>query len=243
MIRDDFTHVYSQDVLGDKIDPRSEELFEMRSNERFFREAKRTYWPQAKRPSRKPSAPWCRWCGYPARHLTISAAGAMLVTMSEPDPASRSSSTPTPAVRTQRRQQEAIAQLDESFEWYRKQSKKARIRFSVLEVLIVVASMGVVALGILIPHDARPAGLLGAAVTALAGIRSIFHWNDNWKRFMLACITLSGLKRLYEHGAPPFDVDDDLADQILVAAINDVELTESKAWSILPGPERAHAKA
>ena len=82
--------------------------------------------------------------------------------------------------------------------------------------------------------------IIGAGVVVLTGLRSVFHFYDNWTRFGWACGVIRIELRLYTAAVPPYD-DPQTRDAILLKKINSTELTETSQWMSLPGPGSPHA--
>jgi hypothetical protein len=130
----------------------------------------------------------------------------------------------------------AMAVAKESFEWYARNARLARLRFQVAEVVLLTVAAAVPIAGILTPDDSRLAAILGAVVVALTGLRTLFHWHDNWTRFASACSAISAEVRLYYFRVAPYD-NPGTRDQHLVKRVNDVENTEVGGWLTLSTPQ------
>jgi Protein of unknown function (DUF4231) len=130
--------------------------------------------------------------------------------------------------------QEAASLVD----WYVRNGRASRVRFQIAEVVLLVFSSSVPVAGILTPHDARLPAILGAIVVLLTGLRTVFHWRDNWMRFTFACREIKAEMRIYDLGAYPYD-DPATRDAVLTAKINDVEKAETSSWMTLGGPDSA----
>jgi Protein of unknown function (DUF4231) len=120
------------------------------------------------------------------------------------------------------------------FYWYVDNARSSRFRYQVSEVILLVVAASVPIAGILTPGDARLPAALGAVVVMLTGLRSVFHWHDNWTRFSMACASLKAELRLYDQRVPPYD--DPTRDDVLVKNVNNVELTETTQWMRLASP-------
>jgi uncharacterized protein DUF4231 len=114
--------------------------------------------------------------------------------------------------------------------WYGKYAARARDRYRVLEValLIVGASISVAALAW--PGNGVPAALLGGIVVVLTGLRQVFHWQENYVRFTWAYQTLKQERRRYDVGEPPYN-DPSLRDRKLMEVVNSVEARETQGWA------------
>lgn len=116
--------------------------------------------------------------------------------------------------------------------WYVLNALSSRRRYLISEVGLLVASTAVPVVGILSPHDARGPAVIGAIVVMLSGLRSIFHWRDNWIRFTVAGAAIKSELRLYDSEAAPYaDASTRLAS--LVSRLNTIEMNETQAWTTL----------
>jgi uncharacterized protein DUF4231 len=71
-----------------------------------------------------------------------------------------------------------------------------------------------------------------------SGLRSVFHWKDNYLRFSHARESLEAQRRLYVTHTSPYD-DPDTRDQRLAAAVTKVEQDEMRGWiKLAAGPPR-----
>jgi hypothetical protein len=126
----------------------------------------------------------------------------------------------------------AVRECEDLITWYAKYGSRARDRYRVLEValLIVGASISVAALAR--PGNGVPAALLGGVVVILTGLRQVFHWQENYVRFTSACQTLKQERRRYDVGEPPYD-DPAVRDRKLMDIVNSVEAQETQGWAQL----------
>jgi Protein of unknown function (DUF4231) len=126
----------------------------------------------------------------------------------------------------------AVGVCEDLIAWYGKYAARARDRYRVLEValLIVGASISVAALAW--PGNGVPAALLGGVVVVLTGLRQVFHWQENFVRFTWAYQTLKQERRRYDVGEPPYD-DPTLRDRRLMEVVNTVEARENQGWAEL----------
>jgi len=127
------------------------------------------------------------------------------------------------------------SEAERVFGYYVRNAKASRLRFQISEMILLAATATVPVAGILTPGDARPAAIIGAAVVVLTGLRSVFHFYDNWTRFAGTCALLSAELRLYEASVAPYDVPA-TRDEILLRKINSAELAETVQWMKLPPP-------
>ena len=94
---------------------------------------------------------------------------------------------------------------------------------------VLVVSAAIPASAVLVPNDSTVAALLGAVVVILAGLRAVFHWQDNYLRFSGAREAVEAERRLYHTSAVPYE-DAATRDQILAAAVSKIEQEEMAGW-------------
>lgn len=66
-------------------------------------------------------------------------------------------------------------------------------------------------------------------VVVLTGLRSIFHWQDNYLRFSAAREAIEAERRSYNTAAEPYD-DAGSRDRALAAAVTRIEQEEMRGW-------------
>ncbi len=116
-----------------------------------------------------------------------------------------------------------------SYEWYQDAAIRCRRAYRISETAILIISAAIPASAAIIQNDARLAAVLGAIVVILSGLRSVFHWQDNYLRFSGAREAIEAQRRLYHTGAPPYD-DPATRDQVLAAEVSRIEQEEMAGW-------------
>jgi Protein of unknown function (DUF4231) len=124
----------------------------------------------------------------------------------------------------------AVGLANDSYEWYRTHAIRARRNFRVAEIILLVVAAAVPTSAVVVPHNATVPAILGAIVVVLSGLRSLFHWQDNYVRFSGAREAIEGERRGYKTGAKPYD-DPHTRDQVLVAAVSRIEQDEMRGWT------------
>lgn len=81
----------------------------------------------------------------------------------------------------------------------------------------------------LMHNDARVPAVLGALIVVLAGLRSVFHWQENYLRYSGAREAIEAQRRLYLTEATPY-ADPATRDQELADAITRIEQEEMAGW-------------
>jgi hypothetical protein len=112
---------------------------------------------------------------------------------------------------------------------------RARKAYKLSEALIIVVSAAVPASAIVTPDNATAPAILGAIVVVLTGLRSVFHWQENYLRFSSAREAVNAELRLYNVGAEPYDTGSS-RDQVLVKAVSRIEQNEMSTWVQIATP-------
>ncbi len=126
----------------------------------------------------------------------------------------------------------AMTIANESYDWYRTRAIDARRAHRVSESMLLIVSAAVPTAAVLLPHDARLPAIFGAIAVVLAGLRSLFHWQDNYIRFSLAREAVESERRLYHTSAYPYD-DPATRDRLLAAAVTRIEHDEMSTWIVI----------
>ncbi|MFD1541889.1 DUF4231 domain-containing protein [Nonomuraea guangzhouensis] len=129
----------------------------------------------------------------------------------------------------------ALGLADSSYEWYRRAAIKARSYFRLSETLQLLISATIPVVAVLVPGDARVPAVLGAVLMVLTGLRSVFHWHDDYIRFSIARETVEAERRLYLTRSVPYH-DDSTRDQRLASMITMIERQEMDAWTKIASP-------
>jgi hypothetical protein len=123
----------------------------------------------------------------------------------------------------------AMALATESFNWYKRHAVSSRRAYKCSETALVIVAAAIPTSAAIAPHNVIVPAVLGAVVVILSGLRSVFHWQDNYLRFSGAREAVEAERRLYETGAAPY-ADETSKDQILAAAISRIEQEEMAGW-------------
>jgi Protein of unknown function (DUF4231) len=125
--------------------------------------------------------------------------------------------------------------LDEKYAWYRSHAVRARQRYQVLEVTVLVfAAMVPVSAVVTEPWVTA---LLGGVVVVLTGLRSIFSWQEDWLRFTEAWQQLQFARTLYVNRLPPYDDDATRVSRIVVR-VQEVQAAETRGWLALRAADK-----
>jgi hypothetical protein len=126
----------------------------------------------------------------------------------------------------------AVGVCEDLIVWYGKYAARARDRYRVLEVALLIIGASISVAALVWPGNGVPAALLGGIVVVLTGLRQIFHWQENYVRFTWACQTLKQERRRYDVGEPPYN-DPALRDRKLMEVVNTVEAQDTQGWGHL----------
>lgn len=123
----------------------------------------------------------------------------------------------------------ALELADGSYEWYKHHAIRCRRGHRITETATLVIAAAIPASAALLNNDARIPAVLGAVIVILSGLRSVFHWQDNYLRFSGARKAIEGQRRLYHTGSAPYD-DPATRNKILAAEVSRIEQEEMAGW-------------
>ncbi|MEV0136095.1 DUF4231 domain-containing protein [Dactylosporangium sp. NPDC050688] len=122
----------------------------------------------------------------------------------------------------------AINVANESFEWYRLHAIRSRKWHKFTEVSVVLIAAAIPASVVVFPDGPVLSALLGTAVVVLTGLKSTFHWQENYLRYSEAREAVETERRRYHTLTVPYDSDQ--RDQILIQKITAIEHDEMRGW-------------
>lgn len=126
----------------------------------------------------------------------------------------------------------AMDVADSSHNWYVIASKRSRRAYRQSELALVALSASIPLAAALAPQDSVLTATLGSCLVILAGLRTIFHWQENYLRFSCAREAVEAERRLYQLHAAPYD-DPATRDSELVKAVTRIEHDEMGRWTKL----------
>ncbi|MFE6622523.1 DUF4231 domain-containing protein [Streptomyces sp. NPDC057740] len=129
----------------------------------------------------------------------------------------------------------AMRVADGSYAWYHRAALRARRAFRLTEILVLLVSAAIPVSAVLASTNAEVPAVLGGVVVVITGLRSVFHWQDDYLRFSEAREAVEAERRLYYTGAEPY-ADPETRDQALAASITRIEQREMGSWVQLAGP-------
>ncbi|MEV6831220.1 DUF4231 domain-containing protein [Amycolatopsis sp. NPDC051102] len=118
---------------------------------------------------------------------------------------------------------------NDSYAWYRAAAIKARQRYKTFETAMLVTASAIPVSAALFPNNTIAPAILGAVVVVLTGLRSIFHFQDNFLRFSEAREAIEAERRLYLTSSSPYD-NANTRDKELAAAVTKIERDEMAKW-------------
>lgn len=123
----------------------------------------------------------------------------------------------------------ALSLADGSFSWYRTAAIRARRLYRAAEISAIVISGLVPLSAVVLPGNTVVPAILGSAVVMITGLRSVFHWHENYLRFSRAREAVEAERRKYRTGAAPYTSSSD-RDAVLAQAITQIEQEEMGQW-------------
>ncbi|GAA1189845.1 DUF4231 domain-containing protein [Pseudonocardia alaniniphila] len=123
----------------------------------------------------------------------------------------------------------ALTVADNSFHWYRTAAIRARRLYRSSEIGAIVLSAFVPLSIAIIPSNTIVPAILGSVVVVVTGLRSVFHWHENYLRFSRAREAVEAERRRYRSGIAPYS-DTVARDGILIEAVTRIEQEEMGQW-------------
>ncbi len=77
----------------------------------------------------------------------------------------------------------AMKLAQDSYRWYHDRALACRRGYQIQETVTLIVAAAIPASAVLTHNDARIPAILGGLVVILAGLRPIFHWQENYLRF------------------------------------------------------------
>ncbi|MFE5917581.1 DUF4231 domain-containing protein [Streptomyces sp. NPDC056468] len=122
-----------------------------------------------------------------------------------------------------------------SHDWYHNAAIRARRNFRLTETLLLLVSASIPVSAVISPGTAQVPAILGGVVVVITGLRSVFHWQDDYLRFSEAREAVEAERRLYYTGAEPY-ADPGTRDRMLAANVTRIEQREMGTWIQLASP-------
>ncbi|MFC8043869.1 DUF4231 domain-containing protein [Nocardia sp. NPDC057353] len=131
----------------------------------------------------------------------------------------------------------ALGLADSSYTWYAGAAVKARRFHRLTEVLQLLASAAIPLSAAIVSDNIVIPAVLGAFVVVVTGLRSAFHWQDDYLRFSQAREAVEAERRLYRTSAAPYD-EPGTRDQRLAQSVTRIEQGEMGGWLDIAAPRR-----
>ncbi|WP_344496676.1 DUF4231 domain-containing protein [Nonomuraea monospora] len=124
----------------------------------------------------------------------------------------------------------ALEIADKSHAWYGRAAVKARRFYRISEIAQLFLSASIPIVALLVPGDATVPAMLGASLVVLTGVKSIFHWHDDYLRFSASREAVEAERRLYITGGNPYN-DPSTKNALLASAVTRIERQEMASWT------------
>lgn len=126
----------------------------------------------------------------------------------------------------------ALRVADDSVAWFVAATKRSRYLHRSSELLTLLLSAAIPLTAAIAPHQIGVTAVLGSVLVVVTGLRTMFHWQDNYVRFAGTRGALEAERRLYLVGAAPYD-DPATRDTELIRSVTRIEQEESGRWARL----------
>jgi hypothetical protein len=123
----------------------------------------------------------------------------------------------------------AFSLADSSYDWYRIHAIRSRKTHKLTELLVVVLSAAIPVSGLVANRNAIAPSAIGATVFILVGLRSTFHWHENYLRFSQAREAVEAERRRFLVDAQPYN-DPAKRAELLVDRVTAIEQEEMGMW-------------
>jgi hypothetical protein len=128
----------------------------------------------------------------------------------------------------------AFGLADDSYQWYRTAAIHSRRSNRISSVIVLIVAAAIPVSAAIAPKNSMVPAVLGAIVVIVSGLRSIFHWEENYLRFSGAREAVEAERRLYLTQSSPYD-DSESKDRTLAAKITSIEQQEMAGWIKVAG--------
>jgi hypothetical protein len=126
-------------------------------------------------------------------------------------------------------QEYAMSVATGSYDWYQVHAIGARRLYKLSESALLLLAAAIPVAAAIAPGNAVAPAVLGGMVVVLTGLRSVFHWQENYLRFSGAREAVEAQRRLYVTRSAPYD-DPTTRDRTLVASVSRIEQEELGGW-------------
>lgn len=122
--------------------------------------------------------------------------------------------------------------LDDQIDWYECKSaanQKAYKRLRLVEIIVATSIPLLAGYGCYSPYIGLTVGIFGLAVAAIAGILSLYRFQENWSEYRASAESLKQEKFLYLARAAPYDRDRPF--ELLVERVEALLKRETAGWA------------
>jgi hypothetical protein len=124
----------------------------------------------------------------------------------------------------------AASVADQSHKWYKRHAVLARRAYKLTEIAVIAISAAIPATVAIAPSNTKLIAILGAVVATIAGLRSVYHWQDDYVRFSQAREALEAERRLYRISGGKYK-NQETRDEVLVATVSQIEQDDMRRWA------------
>ena len=123
----------------------------------------------------------------------------------------------------------AFSLADKSHQWYRTAAIRSRRSHRAASIIVLIVAASIPVSAAIAPRNSLVPAVLGGVIVVISGLRSIFHWDENYVRFSGAREAVEAERRLYRTKSRPYD-QLETRDQVLAAKITSIEQQEMAGW-------------
>ncbi|WP_083472996.1 DUF4231 domain-containing protein [Frankia sp. R43] len=123
----------------------------------------------------------------------------------------------------------ALRLANDSYDWYRTHAIRSRKRYRQNEILLLCIAAAIPTSAVIAPKNPAVPSIMGALIVVMSGIRTIFHWHDNYLRYSYAREAVEAERRLYRTESAPYD-DPRTRMKLLAAKVTNIEHDEMAEW-------------
>jgi hypothetical protein len=135
----------------------------------------------------------------------------------------------------------AMYVADGSYNWYKRAAIRSRRCFRASEVVTIAASASIPICAVVFSEATVIAAILGGVVIISTGLRTLFHWQENYLRYSRAREAVEAERRRYKFGSKPYDSPNE-RDGRLVEAVTRIEQEEMGQWLQIANPTQVAEK-
>ena len=123
----------------------------------------------------------------------------------------------------------ALSVANGSYEWYKSHARLARRAYKLAEITVITVSAAIPVTLAIAPGQTAVASIMGAVIVVVSGLRSVYHWQDDYLRFSQAREAVELERRRYRLASGRY-ADPRRRDIALVEAVSRIEQDEMRQW-------------